>query len=52
VIFLAGRSMVGNVQLCQELGYINVPKDMIRLVSGEIDQMPDERVMIVCTGSQ
>ena len=52
VIFLAGRSMVWNVQLCQELGYINVPKDMIRLVSGEIDQMPDERVMIVCTGSQ
>lgn len=52
VIFLAGRSMVWNVQLCQELGYINVPKDMIRLVSSEIDQMPDERVMIVCTGSQ
>ena len=52
VIFLAGRSMVWNVQLCQELWYINVPKDMIRLVSGEIDQMPDERVMIVCTGSQ
>jgi mRNA degradation ribonuclease J1/J2 len=25
---------------------------MIRLVSGEIDQMPDERVMKVCTGSQ
>ena len=52
VIFLAGRSMVWNVQLCQELGYINVPKDMIRLVSGEIDQMPDERVMILCTWSQ
>ena len=52
VIFLAGRSMVWNVQLCQELGYINVPKDMIRMVSGEIDQMPDERVMILCTGSQ
>ncbi len=52
VIFLAWRSMVWNVQLCQELGYINVPKDMIRMVSGEIDQMPDERVMILCTWSQ
>ena len=51
-IFLAWRSMVWNVQLCQELGYINVPKGMIRLVSGEIDQMPDEKVLIVCTGSQ
>lgn len=52
VIFLAGRSMVANVQLCQELGYINVPKEMIRLVGPEIEQMPDERVMIICTGSQ
>ena len=52
VIFLAWRSMVWNVQLCQELGYINVPKDMIRMVSWEIDNMPDERVMILCTGSQ
>lgn len=52
VVFLAWRSMVWNVQLCQELWYITVPKDMIRMVSGEIDQMPDERVMIVCTWSQ
>ena len=52
VIFLAWRSMIWNVQLCQELGYINVPKDMIRIVSGEIDNMPDERVMILCTWSQ
>ena len=52
VVFLAWRSMVGNVQLCQELWYIDVPKNMIRLVSGEIDQLPDERVMIICTGSQ
>lgn len=52
VIFLAGRSMVNNIQLCQELGYITVPKDMIRLVSNEIEQLPEERVMILCTGSQ
>jgi len=52
VIFLAGRSMINNIQLCQELGYITVPKEMIRQVSGEIDQLPDERVMILCTGSQ
>jgi ribonuclease J len=44
--------MVNNVQLCQELGYINVPKEMIRLVSPDIEQLPDERVMILCTGSQ
>ncbi|MDR0860187.1 MAG: ribonuclease J [Candidatus Peribacteria bacterium] len=52
VVFLAGRSMVNNVQLCQELGYINVPKDMIRQMSSDIEQLPEERVMILCTGSQ
>lgn len=52
VVFLAGRSMVANVQLCQELGYINVPKGMIRQLSSEAESMPDERVLILCTGSQ
>lgn len=51
-IFLAGRSMVNNVQLCQELGYLNVPRDMIRQMSADIEQMPDERVLVLCTGSQ
>ncbi len=51
-IFLAGRSMINNVQLCQELGYINAPKDMIRQISADADQMPDERVLVLCTGSQ
>jgi ribonuclease J len=44
--------MVNNVQLCQELGYITVPREMIKLVSPDIEQLPDERVMILCTGSQ
>jgi len=30
IVFLAGKSMITNVQLCQELGYITVPKEMIR----------------------
>jgi len=52
VVFLAGRSMVTNVKLCQELGYIQVPEHMIRPVSSDINNMPDERVMVLCTGSQ
>ena len=52
VVFLAGRSMVGNVQLCQELGYIDAPKGMIRQLSPEVESLPDERVMVLCTGSQ
>ncbi len=52
VVFLAGRSMITNVKLCQELGYIQVPEHMIRPVTSDINNMPDERVLVLCTGSQ
>jgi len=52
VVFLAWRSMINNVKLCQELGYIKVPPQMIRPIGPDVEQMPDERIMIICTGSQ
>lgn len=52
VVFLSGRSMVNNVEICQQLGYIKVPKGTIRKLNGDIDQMPDDRVLILCTGAQ
>jgi len=52
VVFLAWRSMVANVQLCQELWYITAPKWMIRQLSSEAESMPDERVLVLCTWSQ
>lgn len=52
VVFLAGKSMITNVQLCQELGYITVPKQMIKAIGPEAETLPDERVVVLCTGSQ
>lgn len=52
VVFLAWRSLVNNVDICQELGYINVPKWMIRKIDDDINNMPDERILILCTGAQ
>ncbi len=52
IIFLSGRSMVNNVEICQELGYINVPKGRIRKLSTEVDTLPDEKVLILTTGAQ
>ncbi len=52
VIFLSWRSMLNNVEICQELWYIDVPKWNIRKVNNDVENMPDERVMILCTWAQ
>ena len=52
VVFLSGRSMINNVDICQQLGYINVPKGMIRKLDNEVNNMPDERVLILSTWAQ
>lgn len=52
VVFLSGRSMINNVEICQQLGYINVPKWTIRKINNDIENMPDDRVLILCTGAQ
>lgn len=52
VVFLSGRSMINNVEICQQLWYINVPKGTIRKLNEEVENMPDSRVMILCTGAQ
>jgi ribonuclease J len=53
-VFLSGRSMVNNVEICQELGYIKVPKNMIRNLkyAKDVESYPDEKVVIICTGAQ
>lgn len=52
VVFLSGRSMINNVEICQELWYIKVPKWYVRKINGDIENLPDERVMILCTWAQ
>lgn len=52
VVFLSWRSLINNVAICQELWYIDVPKNMIRKLDEDINTMPDERVVILCTWAQ
>lgn len=51
-VFLSWRSMVNNVEICQELWYIDAPKTYVRKLTNNIDDLPDDRVMILCTGAQ
>jgi ribonuclease J len=50
-VALVGRSMINNVQMAIELGYLNVPKGMI-IRAEDINKFNPEQVVIVCTGSQ
>lgn len=46
-----GRSMLANVELAVKLGYIKVPPGLITRVQDGV-KMADEKVTILCTGSQ
>src|SRR6266699_3530682 len=50
-VALVGRSMVNNVQMAMELGYLNIPKSTL-IRAEDINKFPPERVVIICTGSQ
>jgi ribonuclease J len=48
---VVGRSMVNNVKMAQELGYLSVPDDTLLQIV-ELDKLPPQEVAIVCTGTQ
>jgi ribonuclease J len=50
-VALVGRSMRKNVSIGRQLGHIEVPEGML-VGPREINDFPDERVVIVSTGSQ
>jgi ribonuclease J len=51
-VFLSGRSMEQNIEIAQNLGYLKVPRGMMRKVSPAMDKLPDNEVLILTTGSQ
>ncbi|HEV2663148.1 MAG TPA: ribonuclease J [Ktedonobacteraceae bacterium] len=50
-VALVGRSMINNVQMAIELGYLNVPKGMLIRVE-DINKFKPDQIVIICTGSQ
>jgi ribonuclease J len=46
-----GRSMIRNMNVARDLGYLNVPSDTL-VDSKEIDDYPPERTVLISTGSQ
>ena len=52
IVFASGRSMVNIIEIVKQLGYINVPYGFIRKIGEDVNNLPDERVVIMCTGAQ
>ncbi len=50
-IAVVGRSMVDNVKMALDLGYLVAPEDMVVHVD-DLEDYPDNQIAIVCTGTQ
>lgn len=50
-VAMIGRSMVRNMGIAADLGYLEVP-DGVLVDIRELGDLPDHRVVLVCTGSQ
>lgn len=50
VVFI-GRSMVRNMEIARDLGYLRIPGGTL-VSSDAISDLPDNRVVLICTGSQ
>jgi len=49
VVFI-GRSMVRNMKIAEDMGYLHVPADLV-IDTKDLDQY-DDNVVLICTGSQ
>jgi ribonuclease J len=50
-VAMVGRSMVRNMGIAAELGYLKVPEGVLVDLK-KLGQLPDDKVVLVCTGSQ
>ncbi len=50
-VAVIGRSMINNVGISTELGYLDMPPNTLIDIN-EIDNYPPEKLLILCTGSQ
>ncbi len=50
-VCLLGRSMLRNMEIATDLGLLTVP-DGVMVGIDDVEEVPDERLLVVCTGSQ
>jgi ribonuclease J len=50
-VAFVGRSMVRNMGIASELGYLNIPDGLV-VDMKQLEKLPDDQIALVCTGSQ
>lgn len=50
-VAFVGRSMVRNMNVARELGFLRVPAGLL-VSSDNLTELPDDEIVLVCTGSQ
>ncbi len=50
-VAFVGRSMVRNMAIAAELGYLRIPPGLVVDLK-QLEKLPDDRICLVCTGSQ
>ncbi len=50
-VVVTGRSMVTNTRVARELGYLHI-KDEDIIDAYDVDDIPDQKIVVLCTGSQ
>ncbi len=50
-VFVSGGSMVRNVKMAQELGFLKPPRGVLKDIN-EVNNFPDNQVLVITTGSQ
>jgi ribonuclease J len=51
LVGVTGRSMIRNVQIARELGYLDLPQEMM-VDQRDMGQIPDSDIVVLTTGSQ
>jgi ribonuclease J len=50
-VALVGRSMLRNVRVASDLGYLRIPVDLLIPIE-DLGSLPPDRTLVLCTGSQ
>ena len=50
-VVVTGRSMITNTKVARELGYLKIADENI-VDAYDVEKLPDEKIVVLCTGSQ